>query len=229
MPVSKKYRSPNFQKEIINVEFVVLHYTAQSLKESLRIFLNPGQSSVSCHLLIDEKGEVYELVDCWRGSCKKAFHAGRSSFITPDGKKWENFNDFSLGIELVNWNGNIFHFSENQYKNLFEVLLHLKNTYPVLQNPERIVGHEHIAGFRGKSDPGYLFDWNRLFKTVYSEKLKPNRISRFTEKQYLSLNFLKDSKNWNDKKARRISLFMEKSLPFWLKKFFFWFIIKGIY
>ena len=229
MLVSKKYHSPNFQKKIINVEFVVFHYTAQSLKESLKIFLSPGQSSVSCHLLIDEEGEVYELVDCWNGSCKKAFHAGRSSLIDSKGKKWEDFNNSSLGIELVNWNGNIFHFSENQYKSLFEVLLHLKNIYPILENPERIVGHEHIAGFRGKSDPGYLFDWKRLFKAVYPEKQEPKRIPILTKKQYQSLSFLKDPQTWNDKKARKISLLMERPLPFWLKKLFFWFIMKRIY
>lgn len=226
MFVSKKYRSPNFQEKNISVEFVVLHYTAQKLEESLKIFLSSSPQPVSCHLLIDEGGGVYELVHCWDGICKKAFHAGKSFFLDSRGKRWENFNNFSLGIELVNWNGNIFCFTENQYKSLFKILSHLKAIYPALQSPERILGHEHIAGFRGKSDPGYLFDWQRLFKNVYPDDQEPKRSSLLTKKQYQSLAFLKDSQKWTDSKARKISLIVEKAMPFWLKRFFFWFVIK---
>lgn len=226
MFVSKEYRSPNFQDKNIPVEFVILHYTAQKLKESLNIFLNSGSQAVSCHLLIDEEGRLYELVSCWEGFCKKAFHAGKSFFLDSKGKRWEDFNNFSIGIELVNWNGNIFPFTESQYKSLFKVLFHLKNIYPILQNPDRILGHEHIAAFRGKSDPGYLFDWQKLFKNIYPDHPEPRRESLLSKKQCQSLAFLKDSQNWTDSKARKISLLMEKTMPFWLKRFFFWFLIK---
>ena len=228
MFVSRKYRSPHFHKETIKPEFVVLHYTALSLKESLKIFLNPDPPEVSCHLLIDEEGITYELVSCWNKTCYKAFHAGRSVFVDPKEKKWENFNCFSIGIELVNWNGNIFHFTKKQYESLFKILPHLKSIYPELQNPERIIGHEHIAGFRGKSDPGYLFDWPRLFKNVYPDHLPPARIPKLTKKQYQSISFLKNSSHWNDKKSRRISSLMETSLPFFMKKLLFRGVVKGI-
>ena len=226
MFVSKKYRSPHFEKRSIPVAFAVLHYTAQSLKESLKIFLSSGSKPVSCHLLIDEQGGVYELVNCWKGVCEKAFHAGRSFFLDSKEKSWEDFNNFSLGIELVNWNGNIFYFTENQYKSLFKVLFHLKSIYPALQDPDRIVGHEHISGFRGKKDPGYLFKWQRLFKSVYPHNIEPDRNSALTKRQYQSLGFLKVSQRWNDKKARKISLLMEKTFfPFWLKKMCLWILI----
>ena len=236
MVISREYRSPHFEgKKSIPVEFVVLHYTAQSLKESLRIFLDTGSKPVSCHLLIDEQGGIYELVDCWNGNCKKAYHAGKSFFRDTKGKKWENFNDFSLGIELVNWNGNIFPFTDSQYKSLFKLLFHLKNIYPALQDPERLIGHEHIAGFRGKKDPGGCFDWQRLLKEVYPRYFESNQSSVsgqdivfklksvLTKKQCQSLDFLNKPKKWNDKKARNISLLMENTfLPFWLKKILFW-------
>ncbi len=226
MFISKQYRSPYFHKNTIPVEFVILHYTAQSLKESLKIFLSNEKPTVSCHFLIDEKGKVYELVSSYEGACMKAFHAGKSHFLDSAGKKWESFNNFSIGIELINWNGNIIPFTEEQYKSLFELLCYLKNIYPSLQNPERILGHEHIAGFRGKSDPGYLFDWKKLFQNVYPDHSLPNRDSVITKKQHQSLVFLKNSQKWNDQKARRISLLMEKPLPFWLKKIFFWLLIQ---
>ena len=219
MLVSKKYRSSHFDDKNIPVEFVILHYTAQTLKGSLDIFLD--SKPVSCHLLIDRDGSVYELVDCLNGSCKKAFHAGQSYFLFNKKEKWEDFNNFSIGIELVNWNGNIFHFTEEQYRSLFEVLSHLKEIYPNLKNSDRILGHEHIAGFRGKKDPGFYFDWKRLFKEVYKDSQKI-LFPVLTEKQFKTLSFMRQTKKWNDQKAKRISLLIEQtSLPFWLKKLFF--------
>ena len=169
MKICKDYCSPHFEDAFIPVEFAVLHYTAQSLKESLNIFLSP-KSKVSCHLLIDRDGSVYELVKCFEGKAKKAFHAGPSLWRDSKGKKWTSFNNFSLGIELVNWNGNLFPYTKEQYQSLFEVLTHLKAQYPQLNSPDRLLGHEHIAGFRGKKDPGYLFDWFYLFKNVYGDR-----------------------------------------------------------
>ena len=225
MLISKKYRSSHFADKNIPVEFVILHYTAQTLKGSLDIFLN--SKPVSCHLIIDRDGSVYELVECWEGICKKAFHAGLSYFLSNKKEKWEDFNNFSIGIELVNWNGNIFHFTEEQYHSLFEVLAHLKEIYPNLKNSDRILGHEHIAGFRGKKDPGRLFDWKRLFKEVYKD-LKKTLPSVLTRKQSESLNFMKKSIKWNDQKSKRISSFMELTpLPFWIKKYFFIFFCRS--
>ena len=219
MLISNKYCSSHFEDKNIPVEFIILHYTAQTLKGSLDIFLN--SKPISCHLIIDRDGSVYELVECWKGICKKAFHAGKSYFLFNEKKKWEDFNDFSIGIELVNWNGNIFPFTEEQYHSLFEVLSHFREIYPNLKNSDRILGHEHIAGFRGKKDPGCLFDWNRLFKKVYKETQK-TLPSVLTKKQSESLSFMKQSIKWNDQKAKQISSLMEvKTLPFWIKKYFF--------
>ena len=222
MFVSKKYRSTHFENIDIPVEFVILHYTAQSLKASLDIFL--GSKPVSCHLLIDRDGSVYELVECWEAICKKAFHAGQSLFKS-DQQEWKNFNEFSIGIELVNWNGNIFQYNTAQYQSLFKVLSHLKSIYPNLNSSDRILGHEHIAGFRGKKDPGYFFDWKKLFQEVYQDS-KKTLSPILTEQQAKALSFLKESKKWNDTKAKKISLIMEKTTwSFWLKKLFIKLII----
>jgi len=213
MEIFKKYCSAHFEDTVIPVEFVVLHYTAQSLKESLNIFLS---SKVSCHLLIDREGSIYELVDCWEGKVKKAFHAGQSLWQDSDGKTWEAFNNFSLGIELVNWNGNFFPYTKQQYESLFQVLNHFKAKYPQLKNPNRILGHEQIAGFRGKKDPGFFFDWQALFKNIYLDADYPIREPALTKRELESLDFLK---KWNDKKAKRVSLLLEnQNYPFWFKK-----------
>ncbi len=214
MKLISSYKSPHFQNTPIGVEFVILHYTAQDLKGSLDIFLNPS-SEVSCHLLIDEEGLLYEMVSCWQGICYKAYHAGKSFWTDTKNKKWNAFNDFSVGIELVNLNGNVFSYTKKQYETLFQTLHHLKVIYPKLQNHERILGHEHISGFRNKKDPGYLFDWSYLFEKVYKVE-KPKYLQPIlTQKQQKSLSFI--SKPLNNTLSRNISLLLEKKGPFWFK------------
>jgi N-acetylmuramoyl-L-alanine amidase len=165
MQLRTDIRSPNFSDVVIPVEFVVIHYTALSLAETLNHLSNPS-SNVSSHLVIDRDGSVFELVDCLNNAPKRAWHAGRSH-LTILGQYIEEFNDRSIGIELVNLNGNVLPFSDAQYKALIDVLNHLKGAFPNLNNPNCIVGHEEIAGFRGKCDPGLLFDWNRVLNGCF--------------------------------------------------------------
>lgn len=170
-------RSPNFTDLEIPVEFVVLHFTATPLKRALALLTDPA-TEVSAHLVVDRDGTVYELVSCLEGSSKRAWHAGKSRMEVAshgDTRLVESFNDRSIGIELVNVNGNIFPYTEAQYSALFGLLERLKALYPALARPEAIVGHEHIAGFRGKSDPGLRFEWDRLFAVCYPNKGSPIR------------------------------------------------------
>lgn len=157
----------------IDVEFAVLHYTAETLEDTLRIFTEPG-AAAGAHLVISREGTVHEVTPCWNGRALPAHHAGRSRW--DDGQRvWERFNDFSLGIEIVNWNGNVFPFTDEQYQAVSGALTHLRELYPALSDPARIVGHEQIAGWRGKADPGALFDWQRLFREVYPDDPPPER------------------------------------------------------
>ena len=173
--IQKTRLSPNCDKKAIKVEFLVLHYTAAFFADTLNLFLS-SVSRVSSHLIIDVTGQVYEVVDCMKGQCFRAWHAGESYLETKD-KRWKNFNDFSIGIELVNLNGNLFAYSKEQYESLKEVIKKLKTHYPALRNPNRALGHEHIASHRGKVDPGYCFDWALFFKMNYglsASLRKPN-------------------------------------------------------
>jgi N-acetyl-anhydromuramyl-L-alanine amidase AmpD len=151
----------------IDVEFVVLHYTVENLEDTLRLCSDPA-SPVSAHLVVSEEGAVHEIVPCWDGVAYRAGHAGLSRWVD-EGEAWENFNDFSLGIEIVNRNGNVFPFTEAQYATLAAILLHLKERYTALHNSRRLLGHEQISGWRGKVDPGRLFNWGRVSRDVYPE------------------------------------------------------------
>ena len=163
----KSNLSPNFSKKkrkIKAIKFVVIHYTGmQSEIESLNRLTDP-KSKVSCHYLINRKGEVTRLMD----DNRIAWHAGRS--------KWKNFNNLnskSIGIELVN-KGTKFgyqNFSKLQIKSLIIVCKKLKKKYHINQN--NFLGHSDIAPLR-KNDPGKKFPWKKLsaFKIGTWYKLK---------------------------------------------------------
>ena len=170
MKYKAPFHSPNTDNTLIEVQFLILHYTGCSLEKTFEIFKNPDKK-VSSHIVIDQKGIIYEIVPCFKKPLK-AFHAGNSVW-----KKWTNFNTCSIGVELVNLNGNVFDYTEKQYDSLIQLILHLQKIYPALQSPDRILGHEHIAGFRGKVDPGTQFDWNKFFTQAYPSQKSPKRTS----------------------------------------------------
>ena len=64
----------------------------QSEIESIKKLKNP-KYKVSCHYLINRKGEILQMVR----DRNIAWHAGKSKW-----KKFVNLNDCSIGIELVN-------------------------------------------------------------------------------------------------------------------------------
>jgi len=171
--INSDFRSPNFDSDEIEVQFLVLHYTATSTAEALKIFSDP-LSKVSAHLLISRAGEVFEIVPCLEQHAKRAWHAGESRWKDEQGD-WIKFNDFSIGIELENLNGNVIPYSEEQYLALKELMVLLKARYPKLSDPFRVIGHEQIAGFRGKCDPGRRFDWERVFADSYPGMKAPQR------------------------------------------------------
>ena len=165
----RRLASPNCDRTEITVEHLILHYTAVDLQGTLDLFMN-GDNAVSAHLVIDTDGGIYELVQCLEGKAWRAWHAGVSRYSDR-----EMFNDHSIGIELVNLNGNLFSYTNAQYEALQQVVQVLKQSFPALADPEQVMGHEHIAGFRGKADPGLQFDWCRFYRECYPEMTAPER------------------------------------------------------
>ncbi len=215
MDLDKNIKSPNFDPTGIKVEFIVIHYSAVDLAATLKILCDPI-SKVSAHMVISPLGKVFELVQCLDGICQRAWHAGQSKFFV-DAREWTSFNDFSIGIELINLNGNFFPYSEAQYQALFELIAHLKQHYPALRSAQRIVGHEQISGFRGKCDPGRRFDWKKLFTSCYPNELAPLRCPQMGSFQLipafgsLVLARLIWGKNWSAKFNRQLESGSSKS------------------
>ena len=165
--------SPNYDPRPIDVRFLVLHYTAVDWARTLEIFTDPARKAAA-HLVVDLDGAITECVPCWEGEALRAWHAGVSRW--DDGvQHYEVLNDWSIGVELVNYNGNILPFTDAQYSALTGIVAHLRDRYPALARAEAVLGHEQVAGFRGKADPGWQFDWPRFFALCYPDQPAPPR------------------------------------------------------
>ncbi len=196
MEYKTPFHSPNTDGSLIDVQFLILHYTGCSLEKTFEIFKNPSKKT-SAHFVIDLKGMIYEIVSCLEKPLK-AFHAGHSIW-----KKWTHLNNFSIGVELVNLNGNLFDYTKEQYVSLSRLILHLQKIYPVLESPDRILGHEHIAGFRGKVDPGTQFHWDKMFRQIYPPQKFPERkpvLPLYLKERFKDLTERLDTgeKKWGD-------------------------------
>ncbi len=146
--------SPNYnerpQGTVINS--IIIHYTGmQACEDALNRLCDP-ESKVSAHYTIDLDGTIYKHID----PSIRAWHAGVSEW-----GDLSNFNDFSIGIELVNrGHAHGYHaFPAAQIDALIDLMKSLYNDYPI--DPKLVLGHSDIAPDR-KQDPGELFPWNRL-------------------------------------------------------------------
>jgi len=94
---------------------------------------------ISCHYMIGREGVIWQLAP----ETKRAFHAGKSEY-----RGRMDWNNFSIGIEFIGTNDS--GFTDEQYNSGKKLIAWLIDQFPI----STIVGHEDIAGFRGKIDPG---------------------------------------------------------------------------
>ncbi len=165
---SEFIQSSNYDERPKNIEIDSIIIHCISLPENefnndnvINLFLNklnykshPSFTSlknirVSSHLFIKRTGEIIQFVPF----DKRAWHAGVSKY-----KGRENFNDFSIGIEL---HGSISEqYTERQYQALNYCISHLKELFPSIQD-SNILGHNEISSDR-KYDPGPNFIWSKI-------------------------------------------------------------------
>ena len=169
--------SPNFSKKkrrIKDIKFVIIHYTGmQSEIESIDRLKNPS-FRVSCHYLINRKGEIIQMVK----DRNIAWHAGKSKW-----KKFKDLNRCSIGVELVN-RGHKFgyqDYSKNQINSLLRLCKNLKKKYSIKK--ENFLGHSDIAPLR-KIDPGEKFPWKKLSKYNFGRWYKETKqLKNFIKKK----------------------------------------------
>ena len=124
----------------MDIDCVVLHATAGGLSGTLAWFANPN-SGVSAHYVVAKDGRVFQMVE----ERKKAHHAGVSKF---QGR--EDFNRFSVGIEIVNLNDGQDPYPPDQFEAMVDLVDYLVEKYDVQR--QWIVTHADIST-AGKTDP----------------------------------------------------------------------------
>ncbi len=137
------------------IDFLVLHHVeANSADHAIEQF---KFHQVSAHFVIDEAGEIFQLVD----ENDIAYHAGVSFWNGVDG-----LNKSSIGIEFINSQPFVKKFSQAQMNAGLELCRQLIAKYQI--KAQNVVGHSDIAysretGFLDrKQDPSHLFDWKFL-------------------------------------------------------------------
>ena len=136
------------EKEYDN-DYVISFFTNKLNFDAHESFKDLEDLKVSSHLFIRRSGEVIQFVPF----NKKAWHAGESRY-----KGRENFNEFSIGIELE---GSVDDsYTDNQYDRLKIVIQELKDLYPSIKD-SNILRHSDIAPDR-KNDPGEHFSLDRI-------------------------------------------------------------------
>ena len=182
--IFKIKNSPNFSKKPRknkDIKAIIIHYTGMQSKIASIKRLESRKHKVSCHFLIDRKGEVLKMVN----ENKIAWHAGESKW-----KNLKNLNDSSIGIELVNkgHRNGYEKFTSKQISTLISLCLKLKKKYKIRNS--NIIGHSDIAPLR-KQDPGEKFPWKRLSRNglgIWYKKLN-NKLIKNSEKKIKSLFF----------------------------------------
>ncbi len=177
--------SPNYSKKTrlkSEIKFVIIHYTGmQSEIESIERLKNP-KHKVSCHYLINRKGEIIRMVN----DRNIAWHAGKSKW-----KKFINLNNNSLGIELVN-KGHQFgyqKFNNKQILSLIRLCKNLKKKYFIKK--ENFLGHSDIAPLR-KIDPGEKFPWKKLNKYNLGKWFEETNINFKINPKFKKILFFKN-------------------------------------
>jgi len=169
----------------ITPQLLVMHYTASGSAEgSIKHLTLKDAVYVSAHLCIDANGSVTQMVPFNR----KAYHAGVSNYM---GRT--NCNDFSIGIEMVNWgfcgaegaprtwtgqqlevtrcmqskhkNGGPLGWWEKYTGVQVQVCTEVAAALHVAYNLSDIVGHDDISPGR-KQDPGPAFPTAEFYASV---------------------------------------------------------------
>ncbi len=162
-----------------DIQFIMLHAISDAainpknpyeLERIATIFREYG---VDSHYVIDRKGNIHQFID----DDNIAHHAGLGSW----GDNYElrnNMNQYAIGIEImgigtkeemlpvlgVNANNKIRAkdrgYTEEQYRSLNILLNHLIQKYTIAY--KNIITHKDYDHER-KWDPGFLFDWNKVY------------------------------------------------------------------
>lgn len=128
---------------------IVLHYTGMASAEAAIEWLAHPESNVSCHYVIDEAGQITQMVP----EARRAWHAGVSHWAGET-----DINSASIGIEIQNPGHDKGYpdFPRAQMQAVAALCRDIAARRAI--RPEAILAHSDVAPGR-KADPGEKFDW----------------------------------------------------------------------
>jgi len=135
-------------------EFLILHYTAMTSTERALYWLTTPESQVSCHYLIAENGDIFQMVR----EEMRAWQAGASYW-----RGESDVNSASIGIEIANPGptGDCPEFPDVQMEAVRDLSADICARHHFGRH--QVLAHSDIAPGR-KVDPGPHFDWEWLAK-----------------------------------------------------------------
>lgn len=164
-------------------EMVVIHFTSNVVAERQ----NPHsiqavkgifeQTGVSINYIIDREGQIF----CFIPESRAAWHAGKGNYGgTP---KYTNaLNKYSVGIEMLAIGSqeemsqylhkeeydaldkSLIGYTEAQYDSLSKLVFDICTRNNISPDRQHIIGHDEYNP--NKTDPGELFDWEKLFEKL---------------------------------------------------------------
>jgi N-acetyl-anhydromuramyl-L-alanine amidase AmpD len=151
LSINTSYESTNQNERLMGPPFmIVLHNTELNFSLSLKVLVGNTSSQVSAHYLVDLNGNVYRLVN----ESRRAWQAGVSTW-----GGYNNLNDVSIGIEIVNENSAKLPYPNVQINAVADLIQDIRSRWWIPD--EFILTHEGIAPNR-RRDPGHLFPWTIL-------------------------------------------------------------------
>lgn len=143
--------------------YLIQHYTGMSCAAKAVAWLACEQSQVSCHYVVDEAGQVTQLVP----ETLRAWHAGVSHW-----HRETDLNSASIGIEIQNPG------HEHGYPDFpaaqMAAVANLSRDIVTRHGmrPQDVLAHSDIAPGR-KIDPGEKFDWRWLHSRGVGHWVEP--------------------------------------------------------
>ncbi len=160
-------------------EFIMIHFTS-AVKENREA---PYDETVVRQLFTDYEVSIHYIIDrdgvvkCYIPEDRAAWHAGIGEI--PGEEKYTNtMNQYSIGIELMGIGSetdmemylpadeyrmldeSLIGFTEAQYQSLSLLVEDLCRRYGIAQDAAHVIGHDAYSA--EKTDPGELFDWDRI-------------------------------------------------------------------
>lgn len=144
-------------------DMLLVHYTGMESAERACEWLTCAESGVSCHYLVDEAGEITQMV----AEDERAWHAGQAFW-----KGERDINSCSIGIEIQNLGHNDGYpdFPAGQMEAVVALCEDIVGRHNIVG--ERVLAHSDVAPGR-KWDPGEKFDWRLLHSAGIAHWTEP--------------------------------------------------------